>query len=106
MPIVTLAAQPARPLFAGITGRYAHLDRLTLGEVELAAGAAVPLHQHPHDQISYLLAGRAECTAGGETRMLEPGMCALIPGNMPHSFRALTACRVLDVFTPVRDDFR
>jgi len=106
MSTVTLAAQPARALFPGITGRYAHLDRLTVGEIELAAGAVVPLHQHPHDQMSYLLAGRAECTSGGETHVLEAGMCALIPGHTPHSFRALTACRVLDTFTPARDDYR
>jgi quercetin dioxygenase-like cupin family protein len=106
MPFATLAAQPARPLFAGVTGRYAHLDRLTIGEVELAAGAVVPVHQHPHDQLTYVVAGRAECTIGGETQVLEPGMCALIPGGTLHSFRPLTACRVLDAFTPARDDLR
>ncbi len=106
MPVAILAALPAKNIFPGIAGRYAHTDRLTIGEVELAAGSVVPVHQHPHDQLTYLLTGRAECTAGGETQALEPGMCALIPGGTPHTVRALTACRVLDVFTPVRDDFR
>ncbi len=106
MPIATFATLPARQLFPGIAGRYAHTDRLTIGEVELDPGAVVPLHQHPHDQLSYVLAGRAEITLDGETRILEPGTCALIPGGTPHGFRALTACRVLDTFTPVRADYR
>ena len=106
MPIATLAALPAKYLFPGVAGRYAHTDRLTIGEVELAAGAVVPTHQHPHDQLTYFLSGRAECTAAGETHALEPGRCVLIPGGTPHSVRAITACRVLDVFTPVRDDLR
>ncbi|MSU24754.1 MAG: cupin domain-containing protein [Opitutus sp.] len=106
MPIVTFSALPARQLFPGAAGHYAHTAHLTVGEVDLAAGATVPPHAHPHEQLSYLLAGRAECTIGTETRELTPGMCAVIPGAVVHSFRALTACRVLDIFTPVREDFR
>ena len=106
MPVVTLASLPAKTIFPGITAHFAHLDRLTIGEVALAAGAVVPVHQHPHDQLTYILAGRAECTVSGETHTLSAGMCVLTPGGTPHTFRALTTCRALDVFTPVREDFR
>jgi len=106
MPVVTLASLPPKVIFPGVTGHFSHTSRLTVGEVELAAGSVVPVHQHPHDQITYIIAGRAECIVGDETRVLESGMCALTPGGTPHTFRALTACRVLDVFTPVRADFR
>jgi quercetin dioxygenase-like cupin family protein len=106
MPVVTLASLPPKTIFPGITGHFANAGRLTVGEIELIAGSIVPVHQHPHDQITYVIAGRAECTVGGETRVLEAGMCSLMPGGTPHTFRALSACRVLDVFTPVRDDFR
>jgi quercetin dioxygenase-like cupin family protein len=106
MPVVTLAALPAKTIFPGVTAHFAHFARLTVGEVELAAGAVVPVHQHPHDQITYILAGEAECTVGGETHPLSSGMCVLTPGGTPHTFRALTACHAIDVFTPVREDFR
>lgn len=106
MPVVTLSALPVRPLFPGAAGRYAHTAHVTIGEVELSIGAVVPPHSHPHEQLSYVLAGRAECTIGTETSVLEPGMCTLIPGGTLHSFRALTACRVVDTFTPVREDYR
>jgi len=107
MPFATLAQLPPKEIFGGaIRGHYAHLARTTLGEVYLAAGTVVPLHEHPHEQITYVLEGRLEFTVAGETQVLEPGMAALIPGVAPHSGRALTACRVLDVFSPVREDYR
>ncbi len=106
MPIVKLVDLPAKNLFPGITLRHVHTEKMTLGEGELAAGAVLPVHQHPHDQMSYMLAGQAEFTVGTETRVMEAGMCAVIPGGTPHSARALTACRFLDVFAPVREDYR
>ena len=107
MPFATLASLPAKEIFGGtIRGHYAHLDRLTVGEVELNAGTAVPMHSHPHEQVTYVIDGRFEFTIGGETRILEPGIAALIPGGVMHGGKTLTACRVFDIFTPVREDYR
>jgi quercetin dioxygenase-like cupin family protein len=107
MPFATLASLPAKEIFGGaIRGHYAHLTRLTVGEVELNADTVVPLHQHPHEQVTYVLAGRFEFIVGGETTVLEPGMAAIIPGGVSHGGRTLTACRVIDVFSPARDDYR
>ena len=107
MPFVTLAQQPVKELFNGtIRGHYAHLERLTLGEIELAADTIVPLHQHPHEQMTLVLSGRFEFTVGHETTVLAAGQIALIPGDTPHGGRTLSACRVIDVFSPVREDYR
>jgi quercetin dioxygenase-like cupin family protein len=106
MSFATLQSVPAKSPFPGITGHYAHLERLTFGEVDLVAGTVLPAHQHLHEQVTYVISGRFEFTVGAETRILEAGMCAVIPGHTPHSGRALTACRVLDVFAPVREDYR
>lgn len=106
MPFATFSFLPAKSVFPGITGHYAHLDRMTCGEVTLEAGATVPTHQHPHDQLTYVLSGRFEFTLGSETLVMESGMAAVIPGGTPHSGRALTVCRVLDVFSPTREDYR
>jgi quercetin dioxygenase-like cupin family protein len=107
MTFATLATLPAKEIFNGtIRGHYVHLERLTLGEVELQADTVVPIHQHPHEQVTYVLSGRFEFTVGGETTVLEPGRAALIPANTPHGGRTLTACRVVDVFAPVREDYR
>jgi quercetin dioxygenase-like cupin family protein len=37
---------------------------------------------------------------------LQPGMVFVIPPNVTHSGRGITACRVLDTFAPTRDDYR
>ena len=47
-----------------------------------------------------------ELTVGGETVRLTPGMVMPIPSNVPHTGQAITPCDVLDVFAPVRDDYR
>lgn len=106
MPFTTLSSAAAKSLFAGVSGHYAHAERLTIGEVELAAGASVPTHQHPHEQVTYVLSGTLEFFLGDEGRVLEAGMCAVIPANAPHRCRAITATRVLDIFAPVREDYR
>ena len=107
MPFATLASLPAKQLFGGsIRGHYAHLTKLTIGEVELNAHTVVPLHQHPHEQSTYVIEGRFEFTVGEKTTVLTPGMAALIPGGVMHGGKTLTACRVIDVFSPARDDYR
>ena len=107
MPFTTLTSLPAKEIFGGlISGHYAPLERMTVGEVLLQANTTVPLHQHSHEQVTYVIEGRFQFTVGDETRVLEPGMAALIPGGVMHGGTTLTACRVIDLFSPVREDYR
>jgi quercetin dioxygenase-like cupin family protein len=107
MPFTTIASIIPRQLFGGaIQGRYAHTDGMTLGAVELAPDTDVPMHTHPHEQITYVLEGEFDFTVGSETQLLVPGSVALIPGGVPHGGRTRTFCRVVDVFAPARDDYR
>ena len=106
MPLAHLPTVPARQFFPGARGHYAHGERTTIGEVILEPGAVVPIHQHPHEQVSYVVSGRLEFTIGAERYELTPGDALLIPGHAPHGCRAITACRVVDIFTPVREDYR
>ncbi len=106
-PFVALTELPPRDILGGtIRGHYAHLAKLTIGEVKLRADTVVPSHAHPHEQVTYVIEGRFEFTVGDETTILEPGMAALIPGGIMHGGRTLTECRVLDVFSPARDDYK
>lgn len=107
MSFVTLASLPVKEIFGGtIRGYYAHLDKMTVGEVVLQANTTVPMHNHPHEQVTYVIEGRFEFTVGTETRILEPGVAALIPGGVMHGGKTLTDCRVLDIFVPVREEYR
>jgi quercetin dioxygenase-like cupin family protein len=107
MSFVTLTQLPIKSVLGGaVKGHYAHLDRMTIGEVRMDAGAVLPMHAHPHDQITYVISGRYEFTVGDETTVMEPGMTALIPGGVIHGGKTLTACHVIDLFAPVREDYR
>ena len=102
-----LASVPARPILDGaVQGRYVHVDAMTIGEVSLDPNTVVPMHVHPHEQLTYVIEGRFQFTVGSETTVLEPGMVALIPGGVTHGGTTLTACTVIDVFSPIREDYR
>lgn len=107
MSFVTLTQLPRKEIFGGaIKGHYAHLKQMTIGEVRLEPNVVLPMHAHPHEQITYVISGRFEFTVGDQTTVLEPGMTALIPGDVRHGGRTLTACHVIDLFSPVREDYR
>jgi quercetin dioxygenase-like cupin family protein len=78
--------------------------RLMLMEVQFADGAAGYEHSHPHEQISYCIAGRFEYSLDGNTRVLNPGDSIYVPSGARHGARALEAGTLVDVFTPVRED--
>ncbi len=78
-----------------------------LSLVDFEAGSVVPEHSHPHEQMGMMISGRLEFTIGGETQVLGPGDIWRIPGHVVHRVRALDGPAVaLDVFHPVRDDYR
>ncbi len=68
-------------------------------------GVASDLHRHPHVQSSYVLSGRFEITIGDKTETLGPGDAFLIPSNAEHAARCLEAGEIIEVFTPIREDF-
>jgi len=80
---------------------------MTFSVVTFEPGSAVPEHAHPHEQMGVMLSGRLEFTVGGATRTLGPGDQWSIPGGVAHSVRALDGPAVaLDVFHPIREDYR
>lgn len=97
--------QPISPV-PGCRMRTPFGQNLMLSYLEMDSGAEVPLHHHPHEQGGVLLQGRMELTIGEETRVVEAGSLFLIPPNVPHRAIALDGpCTVLDVFSPVREDY-
>jgi quercetin dioxygenase-like cupin family protein len=96
-----------RKVFPGVEIHATAGEGLMLSVVHLAAGSVVPEHAHPHEQMGMMISGRLEFTIGGMTRIVEAGDLWRIPGNVPHKVRAIDGPAVaLDVFHPVRDDYR
>lgn len=96
----------AKKLMDGISGQYIHGDQSTFGLVEVRKGSVLPSHHHPHEQITFVLEGELEMTIGGETMTLKPGNFHVIRSNVPHSAVAHVDCKLIDVFSPVREDYR
>ncbi len=97
---------PPFEISRGFTARFIHTETMTLAFVDVEAGADLAQHAHVNEQVTNVLEGEFELTVAGEVLRLHPGESVVIPSNVPHSGRAITVCRILDVFSPVREDFR
>ena len=106
MPFVDLEAVESREPIPGTKVKFVHSDAMTMAYWTFEPGTDLPVHSHPHDQVTNVVEGELELTLEGETRTLRPGMVAVIPSNAVHSARSVTLCRLIDVFHPVREDYR
>ncbi|MDZ4794352.1 MAG: cupin domain-containing protein [Bacteroidota bacterium] len=95
-----------KELMAGITGYYAHGEKMSFGLVEIKAGAILPQHQHVHEQITYIIEGQLEMEIGSIAYSLTPGSYHVIPSNTLHGAIAVTDCKVIDAFGPVREEYK
>ena len=82
-------------------------EKQLLSLVELDANITLPKHSHPHEQSTFVLEGELEFHLGGETRLLQAGDLVIIPGGIEHFVKVgPMQTRVLDTFSPVREDFK
>ena len=79
---------------------------MTFAHWAVKAGAILPEHSHPHEQVANVITGEFELTIDGETVRLGPGGVGIIPSNSVHSGRAITDCHIIDAFHPIREDYR
>ena len=106
MPFLTIETLAEKEIVPGFNGRFLHTANLTLAYWNIKAGSILPEHHHIHEMVVNLIEGEFEMTVGGQTQTLKSGMVATIPGNVPHSGKALTDCRIIDVFYPIREDYQ
>jgi quercetin dioxygenase-like cupin family protein len=97
--------EPLERLSDGIGRRMLNGEALTLAQITLAAGAVVPEHEHPNEQIATVVSGRLRFIVGGDEREVGPGESVLITGGVPHRVEVLEDAVVLDVFAPRREDW-
>tara|TARA_R110000868_G_scaffold44318_2_gene148152 strand:+ start:851 stop:1162 length:312 start_codon:yes stop_codon:yes gene_type:complete len=103
---MTIADIEQKEIFKGFKGRFVHMESFTLGFWDIEAGSEVPMHSHIHEQTTEVIEGEFEMTCGDITKIYKPGMLVTIPSNVLHGGKAITACKLTDVFCPVREDYK
>jgi quercetin dioxygenase-like cupin family protein len=82
-----------------------HGERTLLTEVRFNKGAVVPEHQHHHEQTGYLISGSLRFFSGDEEAIAHPGDSWNLASGFPHGAEALEDSVVIEVFSPVREDY-
>lgn len=97
-------------LAPGLRRKLIHTDNLMMVIVEFTNGPAEhpdPFHDHPHEQVSYIASGELVLYMQGiGEQPLKEGDMFAIPSGIPHTVKTLTpVVRIIDSFTPLREDF-
>jgi len=96
-----------KELFPGVRSKTFWQDHMLLSVLEMDPGTVVPMHSHPHEQAGTVFEGEFEMTIGNETKMMRPGDAYMIPGGVPHGVTiGDQLVRALDVFSPVREEYK
>jgi quercetin dioxygenase-like cupin family protein len=89
--------------------RILHTNQLMMVAIDFADGPSAvpdPPHTHPHEQVTYVAQGEVLFFIGEESVRLAAGDMVAVPPDLPHRIQLLTpTVRLIDTFTPIRQDF-
>ena len=80
-------------------------DKIMLVHVLFEKGAIGSTHEHYHSQVSYVGSGVFDITIDGVTQKLKKGDSFYVPPNTLHGALCIEAGELIDVFSPIREDF-
>lgn len=84
----------------------AYSDNIMNVELRFVQGAKGEMHSHPHEQIGYVIEGSLVFhEEGREDVVLNTGDTYIVAPNVMHGIDCLTEVKLLDIFTPMREDF-
>jgi quercetin dioxygenase-like cupin family protein len=96
----------SRELLEGIElTTLVHGEKTLMGQFTLARGASIPAHSHPHEQTGFMVSGKLRFVVDGETMDVAAGDSWCLPGGSEHSAEALEDSVVIEIFSPVREDY-
>jgi quercetin dioxygenase-like cupin family protein len=96
---------PSEQLNAATARRYLTAERVTIARFELKRGGVVARHSHENEQVSCVLSGLLKFKLGGQDVLVGAGENLQIPSWLEHEVEVLEDTLVIDVFSPVRQDW-
>ena len=98
---------PSTDLGGGVTRKVlSYSQNLMSVELYFKKGAIGAKHSHPHEQIGYVISGKLVYQEDGrEDKILETGDTYYVAPNVVHGVQILEDTKLLDIFTPMREDF-
>ena len=92
----------------GVRRRIVAGNKIMLVVYRIDPGEGISMHNHPHEQIGYIVEGEAEFEIGGEKTILRAGDIFHVPPNVPHAGKVIGDKPLLeiDIFHPIRENFR
>jgi quercetin dioxygenase-like cupin family protein len=104
--MINILSLEQKEIIKGYKARFIHTNNTTLVFWEVEKGAVMPMHSHSQEQTTQVMEGKFELMIGDDTRIYEKGSLAVIPSNVKHGGIALNDCKLFDVFSPVREDYK
>jgi quercetin dioxygenase-like cupin family protein len=96
----------SRQLLEGIDlTTLVHGEKTLMGQFKIAKGSAIPAHSHPHEQTGIMISGKLRFNVDGKIMDVVPGDSWCLLGGVEHSVEALEDSVVVEVFSPVREDY-
>ncbi|TLP82189.1 cupin domain-containing protein [Maribacter sp. ACAM166] len=104
--LLKLAKIQSKEIIPGYHGKLVHSEQMSIAFWEVKKDAEIPEHAHMNEQIMHVMEGDFEFTLDGQTNVYHPGDIVIIAPHKKHSGKALTSCKLLDVFSPTREEYR
>ncbi|ATW24735.1 cupin domain-containing protein [Candidatus Formimonas warabiya] len=82
-----------------------YAEKTLLIEMRLKQGKTIPKHKHPHEQTGYLISGHIVMIVDEERNELKTGDSYCFKGNVEHSTEILEDSVLVEVFSPVREEY-
>lgn len=110
MPVLKASEVIPHTFREGATRTLLHTNDLMVVVIDFFNGPwseADPVHHHVHEQITYVASGEILFICEGEEdKTLRTGDMFAVPSGRSHTIRLLSEkARLVDSFSPVREDF-
>lgn len=103
---LNLSTISSKEIMPGYHGKLVHSKSMTIAFWTVNKDAEVPEHSHMNEQIMHVMEGQFQFTLDGVTKIYLPGDIVVIAAHQKHSGKAITDCKLMDVFSPAREEYK